>query len=40
MEGSRWAIICILKNDLNVNKYDPLAPRSYIPLPVEIQNKK
>ena len=40
MEGSGWAIIGILNHDLNVNKYAPLAARSYIPLPEEIQNKK
>ena len=40
MEGSGWAVIGLLKHDLHVNKYDPLAARSYIPLPAEIQNKK
>ena len=40
MDGSGWAIIGILNHDLNVNKYDPLAAGSYIPLPAEIQNKK
>ena len=40
MEGSGWAVIGLLNHDLHVNKYDPLAARSYIPLPAEIQNKK
>ena len=40
MEGSGWAVIGVLNHDLHVNKYDPLAARSYIPLPAEIQNKK
>ena len=40
MEGSGWAVIGLLNHDLHVNKYDPLAARSYIPLPSEIQNKK
>ena len=40
MEGSGWAVIGVLNHDLHVNKYDPLAARSYIPLPSEIQNKK
>ena len=30
----------VLNHELHVNKYDPLAARSYIPLPAEIQNKK
>ena len=33
-------LLGILNHDLHVNKYDPLAARSYIPLPAEIQNKK
>ena len=40
MEGSGWAVIEVLNHDLHVNKYDPLAARSFIPLPAEIQNKK
>ena len=40
MEGSGWAVIGLLNHDLHVNKYDPLAARSYISLPAEIQNKK
>ena len=40
MEGSGWAVIGVLNHELHVNKYDPLAARSYIPLPAEIQNKK
>ena len=40
MEGSGWAVIGLLNHDLSVNKYDPLAGRSYIPLPAEIQNRK
>ena len=40
MEGSGWAVIRLLNHDLHVNKYDPLAARSYFPLPAEIQNKK
>ena len=40
MEGSGWAVIGLLNHDLHVNSYDPLAARSYIPLPSEIQNKK
>ena len=40
MEGSGWAVIGLLNHDLHVNKYNPLAARSYIPLPAEIQNKK
>ena len=40
MEGSGWAVIGLLNHDLHVNKYDPLAARSYIPLPAGIQNKK
>ena len=40
MEGSGWAVIGVLNHDLHVNKYDPLAARSYIKLPDEIQNKK
>ena len=39
-EGSGWAVIGSLNHELHVNKYDPLVARSYIPLPVEIQNKK
>ena len=39
MEGSGWAVIGVLNHDLHVNKYDPLAARSYIPLPSEIQNR-
>ena len=33
MEGSGWAVIGLLNHDLHVNSYDPLAARSYIPLP-------
>ena len=40
MEGSGWAVIGLLNHDLHVNKHDPLAAKSYIPLPAEIQNKK
>ena len=40
IEGSGWAVIGLLNHDLHVNKYDPLAARSYIPLPADIQNKK
>ena len=40
MEGFSWSVMKILNHDLYVNKYDPLAARSYIPLPAEIQNKK
>ena len=40
MEGSGWAVIGVLNHDLHVNKFDPLAARSYIKLPDEIQNKK
>ena len=40
MEGSGWAVIGVLNHELHANKYDPLAARSYIPLPAEIQNKK
>ena len=40
MKGSGWADIGLLNHDLHVNSYDPLAARSYIPLPSEIQNKK
>ena len=40
MEGSGWAVIGLLNHELHVNSYDPLAARSYIPLPSEIQNKK
>ena len=40
LEGSGWAVIGALNHDLHVNKYDPLAARSYIPLPEEIQKKK
>ena len=40
MEGSGWAVIGLLNHELQVNSYDPLAARSYIPLPDEIQNKK
>ena len=39
MEGSGWAVIGVLNHDLHVNKYDPLAARSYIKLPAEIQNR-
>ena len=39
MEGSGWAVIGLLNHDLHVNKYDPLAARSYIKLPAEIQNR-
>ena len=38
MEGSGRDIIGKLNHNLNVNKYDPLAARSYMPLPAEIQN--
>ena len=40
MEGSGWAVIGLINHDLHVNKYDPLVARSYIPLPLEIQNRK
>ena len=40
MGGSGWAVIGLLNHDLHVNKYDPLAARSYISLPAKIQNKK
>ena len=40
LEGSGWAVIEALNHDLHVNKYAPLAARSYIPLPEEIQKKK
>ena len=40
MEGSGWAIIGLLNHDLHVNSYDPLAARSYIPLPRKIQDKQ
>ena len=40
MESSGWAVIGVSNHELHVNKYDPLAARSYIPLPAEIQNKK
>ena len=40
MEGSGWAVIGLLNHDLHVNSYDPLAARSYIPLPDGIQNKQ
>ena len=40
MEGSGWSVIGILNHNLHVNKYDPLAATSYIPLLAEIQNKK
>ena len=40
LEGSGWAVIELLNHELHVNTYDPLAARSYIPLPSEIQNKK
>ena len=39
MEGSGWSVIELLNHDLHVNKYDPLAARSYIKLPAEIQNR-
>ena len=39
MLGSGWAVIGLLNHDLHVNKYDPLAARSYIKLPAEIQNR-
>ena len=39
MEGSGWAVVGLLNHDLHVNKYDPLAARSYIKLPAEIQNR-
>ena len=39
MEGSRWSVIELLNHDRHVNKYDPLAARSYIKLPAEIQNR-
>ena len=40
MEDSGWAVKGILNHDLHANKYDPLAARSYIPLPAKIQNEK
>ena len=40
MEGSGWAAIGLLNHDLHVIKNNPLAARSYIPLPSEIQNRK
>ena len=40
LEGSGWAVIEALNHDLHVNKYAPIAARSYIPLPGEIQKKK
>ena len=40
MEGSGWAVIGLLNHDLHVNSHDPLAARSYIPLPDDIHNKK
>ena len=40
MEGSGWSVIGILNRNLKVNKFDPVAARSYIPLPSEIQNKR
>ena len=39
MEGSGLSDIELLNHDLHVNKYDPLAARSYIKLPAEIQNR-
>ena len=33
-------VIGLVNHELHVNSYDPLAARSYIPLPSEIQNKK
>ena len=40
VEGSGWAVIELLNHDQHVNSYDPLAARSYIPLPDGIQNKQ
>ena len=40
MVGSGWAVIGILNHKLDVNKYDPLVARSYIPQTSEIQNRK
>ena len=36
IEGFGWAVIEVLNHDLHVHNYDPLAARSYIPLPAEI----
>ena len=33
-------LLDLLNHELHVNSYDPLAARSYIALPSEIQNKK
>ena len=40
MEGLGWTVIELLNHELHLNSYDPLAARSYIPLPDGIQNKK
>ena len=39
MKGSGLAVIGLLNHDLHVNKYDPLAARSYIKPPADIQNR-
>jgi hypothetical protein len=38
--GSGWAVEEVERHYVTLSKYKPLAARSYIPLPAEIQNKK
>jgi len=39
-QGSGWTINRVMRHYLHINKYLPLAARSYIKLPPKIQNKK
>ena len=40
MGGSGWSVSRIDNHLLHVHKYNPFVARSYIALPVEIQNKR
>ena len=39
-KGSGWIIDSVIDNNINVSKYNPLAGRSYIKLPKELNNPK